>query len=50
MKKLLSHALAKNELTEYFAQKTLERAEQNGTRVVVAYSCECKENNKICHI
>ena len=46
MKKLLSHANTKNELAEYFAQKTLEHAEQNGTRVVVAYGCECKGNKK----
>ena len=46
MKKLLSHANTKNELAEYLAQKTVEHAERNGTRMVVAYGCECKGNKK----
>ncbi|KAL9978624.1 hypothetical protein ACROYT_G016161 [Oculina patagonica] len=46
MKKLLSHAYTKNELAEYFAQKTVEHAEQNGTWIVVAYGCECKGSKK----
>ena len=46
VKKLLSHANTKNELAEYLAQKTVQHAEWNGTRMVVAHSFECKGNKK----
>ena len=46
MKKLLSHVKTKKELTEYLAEKTIEHAQRNGTRVVVAYGCECKGSKK----
>ncbi|KAK3708724.1 hypothetical protein QZH41_004431 [Actinostola sp. cb2023] len=46
MKKLLSHTKTKKELTEYLAQKTIECAERNGRRVVVAWGCECKGTNR----
>ena len=46
MKKLLSHAKTKSELTEYLAERTIEHAERNGTRAVVVYGCESKGNKK----
>ena len=46
MKNLFFYANAKNELAEYLAHKTVEHAEQNGTRMVVAYGSECKGNKK----
>ena len=42
MKKLLSHNRTKDELAKYLAEQTLEYAEKNGARAVVAYGCECK--------
>lgn len=42
MKKLLSHTNTKNELAKYLAEETIQYAERNGARVVVAYGCECK--------
>ena len=46
MKKLLSHAKTKSDLAEYLAERTIEHAERNGTRVVVVYGCESKGNKK----
>ena len=42
MKKLLSHTWTKDELAKYLAEKTIEYAERNGARTLVAYGCECK--------
>ena len=42
MKKLLSHTSTKDELAKYLAEQTIEYAERNGARAVVAYRCECK--------
>ena len=42
MKKLLSHTSTKDELAKYLAEQTIEYAERNGARAVVAYGCECK--------
>lgn len=41
MKKLLSHVRTKKELTEYFAQRTIEIAQRIGRNVVVSWACEC---------
>lgn len=46
MKKLLSHVKTKKELTKYLAEKTIEHAQRNGTRVVVAYGCDCIGSKK----
>lgn len=46
MKRLLLHTKTKKDLAEYLAKKTIERAEGNGSRVVVAYGCECKGSKK----
>ena len=42
MKKLLSHTSTKDELAKYLAEQTIEYAEKNGVRAVVAYGCEFK--------
>ena len=42
MKKLLSHTSTKDELAKYLAEQTIEYAERNGARAVVAYGCDCK--------
>ena len=41
-KKLLSHTRTKDELAKYLAELTIEYAERNGARAVVANGCECK--------
>lgn len=46
MKRLLSHVNTKMELTQYLAKKTLERGQQSGKRVVVAWSSFCKGTHK----
>ena len=42
MKKLLSHTSTNDELEKYLAEQTIEYAERNRARAVVAYGCECK--------
>ena len=42
MKKLLSHTSTKDELAKYLAEQTIEYAEINGARAVVAYGRDCK--------
>ena len=46
MEKLLSHtSAAKDELAKYLAEQTIEYAERNGARAVVAYGCNSKGTN-----
>ena len=42
MKKLLSHTSIKEELAKYLTEKTVEYAERNGARAVVANGCASK--------
>ena len=42
MKKLLSHTKTKDELAKNLAEQTIEYAERNGARAVVANGCKCK--------
>ena len=46
MEKLLSHTSAKDELAKYLAEQTIEYAERNGARAVVAYGCDSKGTNR----
>ena len=46
MKKLLSYAKTKSELTEYLAERTIAHAERNVKRVVVVYGCASKGNKE----
>jgi hypothetical protein len=46
MKRLLSHTKTKMELTVYLAQKSMEYAQQNGRRFVVAWACDCKATHQ----
>ena len=46
MKRLLAHVSTKDELTQYFASKTLEKGRQNGLHVVVAWSSKCRATHK----
>ena len=46
MRKLLSHTSTKDELAKYLAEQTIEYAERNGARAVVAYGCECKDQER----
>ena len=42
MKKLPFHTNTKDALANYLAEQTIEYAERNGARAVVAYGCKCK--------
>ena len=46
MKRLLSHTKTKMEMTAYLARKVLERSEQEGRNVVVAWSNECNATHR----
>ena len=46
MKKLLSHTSTNDELEKYLAEQTIEYAERNRARAVVAYGFECKETKR----
>ena len=43
MKKLLSHTSTKDELAKYLTEQTIEYAERNGARAVVAYGHKPRE-------
>ena len=42
VKKLLSYVSTKKELTEYFAQRTIEIAQRIGRNVVLSWACKCE--------
>ena len=46
MKRLLSHTKTKMEMTAYLARKVLERSEQEGRNVVMAWSNECNATHR----
>ena len=46
MKRLLSHTKIKMDLTNYLAEKTIQRTMRHGKRLVVAWGCECLATRK----
>ena len=46
MKQLLYHTKTKMEMAEYFPRKVLERSEQEGRNVVVAWSNQCNTTHR----
>ena len=46
MEMLLSRTSTKDELAKYLAEQTIEYAERNGARAVVAYGCDSKGTNR----
>ena len=46
MKRLLSHVKTKSELTQYLARKVLEKSQESGKNVVVAWGTRCQATHR----